>query len=1005
VRGDGVSATNGDDPRAFSQWQEYQSAHFTFWFMPGSQAEKNVTKFAADLEAVRDVTAKALELTVLPEGRIQVYLSELPGGQQAESQVYEMGGVQVIVVYLSDAPGETLKRALVELLLTSDLDLRKDRSAMLVDGIVGYVTQRIGGSHLSELDAALVRLQSEGHAISLDQIRRGPVGEAKTLYYQVVTSFVAFLSRTYGLEPFKRFIQEFDPDDSDRASEVVYGKPMAGLEKEWLAGLQQTQPSAPGPALRQAPGQTQPPTQGQMRPRALGEMEAPAPGVMWFFRGALSYLSPYWDKEALILLATVISAALGIVLPLAFGAAIDALTTGDYSYLWPLLLGLIALFIIEIPATLGQQYLSIRVAANVMKDMQYKMFDHLQRLSTDFYTRTRPGEITTRFTNDLGLMNMALTQTLPMLATLAVTFVGSLVSLFFLQGWLALIVVLVLPLLLILPARLGGKAARAVHETQQNRAMVASTIQENVDAQQVIKAYRLQGAALGGFRDQLDRLSRSVIRGGFLSALPGITADISMSLIQLLSLIGGVILVYYDQLEVGALVSFQLLLGGVTAPMMSITSIYQMLLQSSVGMRRIDELLNERPQIMDAPGASALGRFSEEIRFEGVSFGYTGEQMNLRDVNLTILAGQSVAFVGPSGSGKSTLLSLIMRFYDPNAGAVTMDGHDLRQVTQESLRGQIGTVFQDTFLYNATVRENIALGKMDATEEEVEAAARAAEIHHFVLTLPQGYDTEVGERGAQLSGGQRQRIALARAILYDPPILVLDEPTSALDPQTEAAVNATLHEQGRGRTVITVTHRLASVANADRIFVLERGQVVEQGTHEELLRTQGLYYRLWGQQNGFVDAERVGVEASRLRAIPFFEHLDEALLSVLDERFVRERCVEGQTIFEEGDPGDKLYFVDRGEVEVLIRNPAGGERRVALLRDGDYFGEIALLEDVPRTATVRTRVPSTLLVLDRKRFLDLLQAAPDLRAAFERGVEDRRRANLAVLAETVRADR
>lgn len=999
-----MSATNRNDPRAFLQWQKYQSAHFTFWFMPGSQAEKNITGFAADLEAVRDATAKALELTGLPEGRIQVYLSDLPGGDRGESQVYEMGGAQVIVVYLSDAPGETLKRALVEHILTTYLDLREDLSAMLVDGVVGYITQRIGGSHPAKLNAELIRLQSEGRPISLDDIWRGPAGEAKPLYYQVVTSFVAFLYSTYGVEPFKRFAQEFDPDNPDRASEVVYGRLIADLEKEWLASLQQTQPSAPGPALRQAPGQKQPPTPSQMQPRTLSEMESPAPGVMWFFRGALSYLRPYWGKEALILLTTVISAALGIVLPLAFGAAIDALTTGDYSYLWPILLGLIALFIIEIPATLGQQYLSVRVAANVMKDMQYKMFAHLQRLSTDFYTRTQPGEITSRFTNDLGLMNMALTQTLPMLATLAVTFLGSLVSLFFLQGWLALTVVLVLPLLLILPAKLGGRAARAVHETQQNRAMVASTIQENVGAQQVIKAYSLQGSTLGRFRDQLDRLSRSVVRGGFLSALPGITADISMSLIQLLSLIGGVILVYYDQLGVGALVSFQLLLGGVTAPMMSITSIYQMLLQSSVGMRRIDELLNERPQIVDAPDARALGRFLEEIRFEDVTFSYTGEQMNLRDTNLTILAGQSVAFVGPSGSGKSTLLYLIMRFYDPNAGAVTMDGQDLRQVTQESLRSQIGTVFQDTFLYNATVRENITLGKTDATEAGIEAAARAAEIHDFILTLPQGYDTKVGERGATLSGGQRQRIALARAILYDPSILVLDEPTSALDPQTEAAVNATLHEQGQGRTVITVTHRLASVANADRIFVLERGQVVEQGAHEELLHAQGLYYRLWGQQNGFADAERVGVEASRLRAIPFFKNLDETLLSDLDERFVRERCVEGQTIFEEGDPGDKLYFVDRGEVEVLISSPAGEERRVALLRDGDYFGEIALLEDVPRTATVRTRVSSTLLVLDRKRFLGLLQAAPDLRAAFERGVEERRRANLAVLEEAVRTD-
>jgi ATP-binding cassette subfamily B protein len=317
------------------------------------------------------------------------------------------------------------------------------------------------------------------------------------------------------------------------------------------------------------------------------------------------------------------------------------------------------------------------------------------------------------------------------------------------------------------------------------------------------------------------------------------------------------------------------------------------------------------------------------------------------------------------------------------------------------LRSQIGTVFQDTFLYNTTIRENITLGKLDATAEQVEAAARAAEIHDFILTMPQGYDTTVGERGGQLSGGQRQRIALARAILYDPAILVLDEPTSALDPGTEAAINATLHKQGQGRTVITVTHRLASVTDTDRIFVLERGRMVEQGTHEELIEARGLYYRLWCGQNGFADAERVGVEVSRLRAIPFFQNLDETLLSTLADRFVRESYTAGRTIFEEGDLGDKLYFIDRGEVEVAITGPTGEERRVALLRDGDYFGEIALLEDVPRTATVRTRTPSLLLGLGREQFFDLLQAVPGLRAAFKREVEARRQANLTALREVV----
>lgn len=467
-----MNTISNGEPHVPSQWQKHQSAHFAFWFMPDSPVENNVTVLASSLEAIRDATVKALELEDLPQEQVQVYLSDMPlsempygwhpKGRQGDGQVYEVGDGQVLAVYLSDAPGGVLERALVELLLTSSLGIRADRSAMLIDGLLGYVTQQIEDYDPAELNTTLVRLQGEGRRIALADFLRGPTGEAKPLYHQVVTSFITFLITTYGSEPFKRFAREFNFDAPDHASEAAYRKLMASLEKEWLVNLQQTQPSAPD--------QMQLPAPGQMQSSALGQMQTPAPGVMWFFRGALTYLRPYWAQEVLILLATVVGAAFAIVLPLAFGWVIDALTEGDYSYLRPIVLGVVALFVLQVPAMLGQAYLSARVGANVMNDLQYKMFDHLQRLSTDFYFRTRPGDITSRFTNDLALLNLALTQMLPMLATLALTFVGSLITLFFLQGLLALIVVLALPLFLILPARLGVRAARVTHEVQQNRA-------------------------------------------------------------------------------------------------------------------------------------------------------------------------------------------------------------------------------------------------------------------------------------------------------------------------------------------------------------------------------------------------------------------------------------------------------------------------------------------------------------------------------------------------------
>ena len=359
---------------------------------------------------------------------------------------------------------------------------------------------------------------------------------------------------------------------------------------------------------------------------------------------------------------------------------------------------------------------------------------------------------------------------------------------------------LVLPLLFLGPVLFGGRAARASYEQQEDAGRVASVAQENIGAQPIVKAFGLQERALGGFREEIGRLRSSTLRSSFLGSLMGTTAGLSVSFVQVLALGVGAFMVIRGSLTLGSLVAFQGLLGNVTGPLNSISGIMQALQQASGGMQRVQELLDEQPEVMDGPDAKPLPRLSEEIRLDGVDFSYTGEQTNLQGVSIAIPAGRSVAFVGPSGSGKSTLLNLLMRFYDPDEGFVSVDGYDLRKVTQESLRAQIGAVFQDTFLFNVTVRENIRLGKLEATDEEVEAAARSAEIHDFVLELPHGYETVVGERGGRLSGGQRQRIALARAILRDPAILVLDEPTSALDPQTEAAINATLAKLSEGRT-------------------------------------------------------------------------------------------------------------------------------------------------------------------------------------------------------------
>jgi ATP-binding cassette, subfamily B, bacterial len=282
-----------------------------------------------------------------------------------------------------------------------------------------------------------------------------------------------------------------------------------------------------------------------------------------------------------------------------------------------------------------------------------------------------------------------------------------------------------------------------------------------------------------------------------------------------------------------------------------VTQYMPQMIQAAGSVTRLEEILWEVPEVADAPDAVPLPGFTTDIRLNNVTFGYTPAVNNLKNVSITIKRGERVAFVGASGSGKSTILNLIMRFYDPQAGSVTMDGIDVRQVTQESLRSRMGVVFQDSFLFNLSIRQNLRLSRVDATDAEVEAAARAAEIHEAIMEMPQGYDTLVGERGGTLSGGQRQRLAIARALLNDPEILILDEPTSALDPAAEEAISATLERIGRSRTVLMVSHRLLTVRHLDRIVVLDHGWIIEEGRHDELLKKDGFYAKLWCKQGGF----------------------------------------------------------------------------------------------------------------------------------------------------------
>jgi ATP-binding cassette subfamily B protein len=403
----------------------------------------------------------------------------------------------------------------------------------------------------------------------------------------------------------------------------------------------------------------------------------------------------------------------------------------------------------------------------------------------------------------------------------------------------------------------------------------------------------------------------------------------------------------------------------------SLAAYVQELGRAALSLERIEAVKNALVPGREQRAVVDLQVPKQAIRFEQMHFSYTQDAPYIRDVNLDLPIGRSVAFVGRSGAGKSTLFKLLLGLYDPSAGRVAIDGHDVRDVDPAALGARVGTVLQQSLLINSTVRHNICFAKADASDDEVIQAARLAGIHDFIAALPKGYESPVGEGGKFLSEGQRQRIALARAILPGASVLLLDEVTSSLDPETESAINGTIQRLARERTVMLVTHRLASAAFVDHIVVMDQGQVREQGRHEELVASGGLYQQLWQMQAGFVvsgDGQHAEVSGDRLRAIPLFKDVDIADLEALAGRFASRFHAPGQTIYAQGDVGDKFYIVVRGTVSISTLDAAQQPMRLADLQDGDYFGEVEMVNKGRRTTTARAHTPALLLALDAVHF-------------------------------------
>ncbi|MFC0243375.1 ABC transporter ATP-binding protein [Rhodopseudomonas telluris] len=570
-------------------------------------------------------------------------------------------------------------------------------------------------------------------------------------------------------------------------------------------------------------------------------------------------LPNYRKMIAIVMFGVVVETLFNVIMPLSLKFLIDdALGEEDFQELYKILSILAIAGVITSIVAVWYERWDARLAASVITDVRNRLFEHVQRLPAGYFARTKRGETLSRFSIDMAAFEnvveiFANTAMLPLLELVA-----GIILMLFLNWQLAVVALLIFPITLIGPRILTPKAVQANYEQKVQEAGLLGMVQENVAAQAVVKAFSLQRKMFGFFTLRNNATRNKIAEAVFLRSMVERSVTVAVLLLHLVVLAIGAYLATKGQITVGTFVTFESAFWEVSYNIAHLMQFIPVAIQAAAAVRHMEELLDEPTPIADRAGAAVLPRITDNIAFERVTFSYEGaEQPVLDNLSLKLKAGRTIAIVGPSGSGKSTLLNMILRLYQPDEGRISIDGVDVRKVTLDSLRQSMAVVFQENMLFNMSIRDNIRLGKEGATDEEVVEAAKKAEIHRYIMSLPDKYDTQVGERGDTLSGGQRQRLAIARAIVRDPSVLLLDEATSALDQTTEAAINKTLLKLARGRTMIFSTHRLTSVVEMDEIIVISGGQAIERGSHKELLAKNGVYRKLWDDQKnrGYDDDE------------------------------------------------------------------------------------------------------------------------------------------------------
>lgn len=639
----------------------------------------------------------------------------------------------------------------------------------------------------------------------------------------------------------------------------------------------------------------------------------------------------------------------------------------------------------------GGDYSLAKLTEKTMVNVRSDMYARFQLLSSRAFSKYRSGDLLARFTLDMPAVEYALQQVFIMgLYSIMSVIVG--MVLMFSISWKLMLIAVAGSLLVMLPQLLLNKRAKSYNQSYvDGMEQLSNAVEEEVKGYRTIQVFNLKDSFHKRFMKQMDHLYRFGVKRSFINSNLERLPVMILTLVNVAVLAVGGYFTFQQEMTIGDYTAFNSIFITFNFAITSFMQMMPIFIEGEVGMRRIKEIEQLSPELEQADDAQTLDGQPLAVQFNAVSFSYQEERV-LSNINLHIAPQQYVAIVGSSGSGKSTLVQLLLRFYKIEQGSITVGSRELEQIRLDSLFQAIGVVFQEPYLFNATIRENLLLAAGEAAEEQLNAALEMAGLLDVVEALPQGLDTPLVNQGQNLSTGEKQRLAIAQAILHNPQIFIADDITATLDIEAEETINHCLHRLRQGRTLVHITHRLTSVTGADLIYVMDRGAIVASGTHEQLLAEGGLYEQLWRRQHGFEwssDRSSVHITGERLSQLPFFANMELAVLESLAESFVMERRSRDEIIIRQGERGHKFYIIVRGHVAIIKRAEDGVEQTVAHLQDGEYFGEIALLRHIPRTADVRAVSDSVFLTLTSQQLMPLIERYPHLKQQLEEAIVHR----------------